>query len=136
MKSCQYRLYSLFHSSQDCIHSHSSRWHDDTDHCWGTFHMILYNLYRTSYHHILWVDIHVFDKFQRFLQIKIVAKFGINISKILLWSHWAFFHPAWHPPIQCPVTLSHFPEITQCLLQCCRQFSPNRPARHSRFIKV
>ena len=72
----------------------------------------------------------------RILQIEIVDEHWVNSSNILLWSHWVCFHPSLHPPIQCPVTLSHFPEITQCLLQYWRQFSPNWPCELSTLIRV
>ena len=61
---------------------------------------------------------------------QVVSDFWIKFQ-ILPWSHWVFFHPAWHPPTQCPVTLSQLPGIVQCMLQFSSQFCPYLPFGHS-----
>lgn len=41
------------------------------------------------------------------------------------------FHPTWHPPSHCPVTLSHLYGTPQLTLHCSWQLQPYRPSGQS-----
>ena len=133
---CQYLLYSWFHRSLKHIHSSSCRWYDDTFHYCDTSHKTGYNFGQTSHHRTLKVNNNIFDKvdinFANWSCFIIMQK----KSRILLWSHWAFFHPVWHPSKQYPFTGSHIPELKQWMLQLCWQFCPNVLCGHSTLMRL
>ena len=54
------------------------------------------------------------------------------ISNLFLpFLHISPVHPAWHPPIQWPVTLSHLTESLQVMLQFSTQLYPYCPSEHA-----